>query len=63
MWKGSRLGCVNPARNEVAHLAKEEGARGGAAATEDGLELLLAHVRRLAVDRLEERENRKVERI
>ena len=54
---------MNPARNEVAHLAKEEGARGGAAAAEDGLELLLAHVRRLAVDRLEERENRKVERI
>ena len=43
---------MNPVPIEVAHLAKEEGARGGAAAAEDGLELLLAHVRRLAVDSL-----------
>ena len=55
---------VESAVNSMPHLAKEEGSGGGTAAAEHRLELLLAHVRRLAVDRLRmEKRRRKVERI
>ena len=53
---------VESAINSMPHLAKEEGSGGGTAAAEHRLELLLAHVRRLAVDRLK-REKRRKERL